>query len=243
MTSENPVALVTGAAIRLGEATVRLLHSHGYNVIIHCNRSLRAGTELAEALNAERDDSAKVIQADLADATAVKALAEDSINTWNRLDVLVNNASVFFPTPLEIASEQQWDDLFGSNARAPLLLAGATSLALKRQYGCIINMSDLYARRGLTNHSIYTMAKAALEAMTRSLARELAPDVRVNAIAPGAILWPPDEDLNDDKKQDIIDKSALKKMGTPEDIANAVLFLIEGGTYMTGQVLHVDGGR
>jgi pteridine reductase len=198
---------------------------------------------LAETLNAERDDSAQVLQADLADTSAVLKLGADAIAIWERLDVLVNNASAFYPTPLNEINEQQWDDLFASNARAPLFLAKAVAEALKNQQGCIINISDLYARRGLSNHSIYTMAKAAQEAMTRTLARELAPEVRVNGIAPGAILWPPGEELSEEKKQNIVEMSSLKKTGNEDDIANAVLFLIEQGSYITGQIIHVDGGR
>lgn len=242
-TTDRPVALVTGASVRLGAASATLLHTNGYNVVIHCHHSLKAADDLAGELNAARQDSACVLQADLSDMQAVRDLAEQAIAAWGRLDVLVNNASAFFPTPLESASQAQWDDLFASNARAPLFLASAVALELKRRHGCIVNMSDLYAGIGLSNHSIYTMAKAALEGMTRSLARELAPTVRVNAIAPGAILWPPDEGLAEDKKEAIIDKSFLKRMGDPADIANAVLFLVRDATYVTGQVLHVDGGR
>ena len=239
----SPVALITGAAVRLGAATAKLLHQNGFNIIIHCNRSIAEANLLAETLNAERDDSAQVLQADLADTSAVLKLGADAIAIWERLDVLVNNASAFYPTPLNEINEQQWDDLFASNARAPLFLAKAVAEALKNQQGCIINISDLYARRGLSNHSIYTMAKAAQEAMTRTLARELAPEVRVNGIAPGAILWPPGEELSEEKKQNIVEMSSLKKTGNEDDIANAVLFLIEQGSYITGQIIHVDGGR
>jgi len=241
--SSNPVALVTGAGVRLGAATARLLLAHGYNLVIHCKRSIEPAEQLRNELNGERKNSATVLQANLSDMGAVAELGAKSIAAWGRLDVLVNNASAFYPTPLENISEVQWDELFASNAKAPLFLAQACAQALATQQGCIINISDLYARRGLTNHSIYTMAKAALESMTRSLARELAPRVRVNGIAPGAILWPPGEELSEEKKQEIIEKSALKTMGEPADIANAVLFLIEDGSYITGQVLHVDGGR
>ena len=239
----SPVALIPGAAVRLGAATAKLLHQNGFNIIIHCNRSIAEANLLAETLNAERDDSAQVLQADLADTSAVLKLGADAIAIWERLDVLVNNASAFYPTPLNEINEQQWDDLFASNARAPLFLAKAVAEALKNQQGCIINISDLYARRGLSNHSIYTMAKAAQEAMTRTLARELAPEVRVNGIAPGAILWPPGEELSEEKKQNIVEMSSLKKTGNEDDIANAVLFLIEQGSYITGQIIHVDGGR
>ena len=239
----HPVALITGAAVRLGAASAGLLHSNGFNIIIHCHRSTTPAAELAAEFNAIRPDSSRVLQADLADIPAVTGLGEQAIAAWGRLDVLVNNASAFYPTPLASIDASQWDELFASNAMAPLFLSKTVAPALQNTRGCIINMSDLYARRGLTNHAIYTMAKAALEAMTRSLARELAPRVRVNGIAPGAILWPPGEELSEEKKQAIIDKSCMKKMGDPSDIANAVLFLVKNATYMTGQILHVDGGR
>ena len=241
--ASHPVALITGAAVRLGAAMASLLHLHGYNIIIHCNKSLTEARSLSDELNKLRENSATVLQANLSDMNAVAELGKQSIATWGRLDVLINNASAFYPTPLAELSQSQWDDLFASNARAPLFLAQACAQTLTQQEGCIINISDLYAQRGLINHSIYTMAKAAQEAMTHSLARELAPKVRVNGIAPGAILWPPSEELSEEKKQTIINNASLKKMGTPADIANAVLFLIEKGSYITGQVIHVDGGR
>lgn len=242
--SPAPVALITGAAVRLGEATARLLHSGGYNIVIHCNRSLDAGNELAASLNAQRTGSAVVIQAELGETDAVIRLGEEAISAWDRLDVLINNASAFYPTPLESLSESDWQNLFASNAKGPLFLCHSVASALKNNRGCIINISDLYAGRGLRKHSIYTMAKAALEGMTRTLARELAPEVRVNAIAPGAILWPSgDNTLSEEAQQAIIEKSFLKRIGAPADIANAILFLVEKGTYITGQVLHVDGGR
>ena len=241
--ASHRVALITGAAVRLGATTASLLHLHGYNIIIHCNKSLTEAACLCDEMNKQRENSATVLQANLSDMSAVTELGMLGISIWGRLDVLINNASAFYPTPLAEISQSQWDDLFASNARAPLFLAQTCAQALKQQEGCIINISDLYAQRGLTNHSIYTMAKAAQEAMTRSLARELAPKVRVNGIAPGAILWPPSEEFSEEKKQTIINNASLKKMGTPADIANAVLFLIEKGSYITGQVIHVDGGR
>lgn len=242
--TENPVALITGAGVRLGATTSRLLHSRGYNVIIHCHHSIGKADALKDELNAVRENSATVMQADLGDTAAVTGMGEAAVATWGRLDVLVNNASAFYPLPLADSTEDDWDTLFASNAKGPLFLAKATAAALKKSGGCIVNMSDLYARRGLRNFSIYTMAKAALEGMTRSLARELAPGVRVNGIAPGAILWPTgDNTLTEEAQQAIIDKSFMKKIGSPDDIANAVLFLVEQGTYITGQILHVDGGR
>jgi len=237
------VALITGSAVRLGAATARLLHGNDYNVVIHCHRSMDAAGSLCETLNSTRKNSARLLQADLGDMAQVAALSGNAAAAWGRLDVLVNNASTFYPTPLQTVSEQDWDALFAANAKAPLFLSRACSDALKQSGGCIVNMSDLYAGRGLTNHAIYTMAKGALEAMTRTLARELAPQIRVNAIAPGAILWPPDEGLSEEKKQQIIDKSFLQRMGSPDDIAQAILFLIEKGTYITGQIIHIDGGR
>ncbi len=242
-TTTNPVALITGAAVRLGAATARLLHNNGYNIVIHCNRSTQAGNALASELNSLRGNSARVLQADLMDQQAVLQLGKQAITIWGRLDVLINNASAFYPTPLNEITDADWDTLFASNAKAPLFLASTCADAIKSNHGCIINISDLYARRGLSNHSIYTMAKAANEAMTKTLARELAPGVRVNGIAPGAILWPPGEELSEEKKQVIIEKASLKKMGSPDDIANAAWFLINKATYMTGQILHVDGGR
>ena len=239
-----PVALITGAAVRLGAKTARQLHDQGYNIIIHCNHSLGAGNSLADSLNAQRPDSAIVLQAELSDTQAVIDLGKKAVSEWSRLDVLVNNASAFYPTPLDNVTEDDWDTLFASNAKAPLFLSQGVADALKQQQGCIINISDLYAGRGLRKHPIYTMAKAALEGMTRTLARDLAPHVRVNAIAPGAILWPSgDNTLSEEAQQAIINKSFMKRIGAPEDIANTVCFLIEKGSYVTGQVLHVDGGR
>ena len=178
------------------------------------------------------------------DSKAVSELADRSIAAWGQLDLLVNNASAFYPTLLETITEEQWQELFASNAMAPLLLARSTTDMLRQQQGCIINISDTHVRRGLKNHSIYIMAKSALEGMTRTMARDLAPEVRVNAIAPGAILWAENgNDLSHEMKAAIIDGISLKRMGEPLDIANAVLFLAGNASYITGQVLHVDGGR
>lgn len=244
MNSTAPVALITGAATRIGAAIATLLHDHGFRVIIHCNASVEQARTLANTLNSLREDSACVLQANLMDPEAVSALANDSIATWGQLDLLVNNASAFYPTPLNDLNESQWQELFASNALAPLQLASATAESLRSQNGCIINISDTHVRRGLKNHSIYIMAKSALEGMTRTLARDLAPEVRVNAIAPGAILWADNgNDLSDEQKENIINSISLKRLGDPSDIANAVLFLASQASYMTGQVLHVDGGR
>jgi pteridine reductase len=240
----QPVALITGAAVRIGAASARLLHDNGYNIVIHCNHSLDQANALSAELNDIRQESAAVLQAELKDTKQVKELAQKSIQCWGRLDVLVNNASAFYPTPLDSINDDQWDELFASNAKAPLLLAHATAEALKKQKGCIINISDTHTQQGLKNHAVYIMAKSALEGLTRTLARDLAPDIRVNTIAPGAILWADQgNDHSDAVKEKIIEGTSLKRMGTPEDIAQAVLFLVEKGSYMTGTVLHVDGGR
>jgi pteridine reductase len=240
----SPVALITGAAARIGAATATLLHENGYRVIIHYNNSVENANALANSLNNKREDSARILEADLMDSAAVSALADRSIAAWGQLDLLVNNASAFYPTPLETITEEQWQELFASNAMAPLLLARSTTDMLRQQQGCIINISDTHVRRGLKNHSIYIMAKSALEGMTRTMARDLAPEVRVNAIAPGAILWAENgNDLSHEMKAAIIDGISLKRMGEPLDIANAVLFLAGNASYITGQVLHVDGGR
>jgi pteridine reductase len=240
----SPVALITGAAARIGAATATLLHENGYRVIIHYNNSVENANALANSLNNKREDSARILEANLMDSEAVSALADRSIAAWGQLDLLVNNASAFYPTPLETITEEQWQELFASNAMAPLLLARSTTDMLRQQQGCIINISDTHVRRGLKNHSIYIMAKSALEGMTRTMARDLAPEVRVNTIAPGAILWAENgNDLSHEMKAAIIDGISLKRMGEPLDIANAVLFLAGNASYITGQVLHVDGGR
>jgi len=240
----SPVALITGAAARIGAATATLLHENGYRVIIHYNNSVENANALANSLNNKREDSARILEANLMESEAVSALADRSIAAWGQLDLLVNNASAFYPTPLETITEEQWQELFASNAMAPLLLARSTTDMLRQQQGCIINISDTHVRRGLKNHSIYIMAKSALEGMTRTMARDLAPEVRVNAIAPGPILWAENgNDLSHEMKAAIIDGISLKRMGEPLDIANAVLFLAGNASYITGQVLHVDGGR
>ncbi|MDX1676764.1 pteridine reductase [Arsukibacterium sp.] len=239
--SDNPVALVTGSAKRLGKQIVSQLHQTGYRVIIHYHQSGAEAQSLADTLNQQRPDSAAILQANLLDEQAVKQLATQTLACFNRLDVLVNNASSFYPTPLSTATHQQWDDLFGSNVKAPYFLAQALAPALHETKGCIINMVDIHAERPLQDHNIYCMAKAALLMMTKSLARELAPTIRVNGIAPGAILWP-SQQLAEADKADIVQQIPLKRIGTPEDIASTVLFLLQS-SYISGQIIAVDGGR
>lgn len=239
--SDSPVALVTGSAKRLGKQIICRLHQAGYRVIIHFNQSAEAASTLAENLNQQRPDSALILQANLLDSRAVAQLGATALSCFGRLDVLVNNASSFYPTPLAGATLENWDDLFGSNVKAPYFLAQALAPALSDNNGCIINMVDIHASQPLQDHSIYCMAKAALLMMTKSLARELAPTIRVNGIAPGAILWP-SQQLAEADKTDILRQIPLQRTGTPDDIATTVLFLLQS-PYISGQIIAVDGGR
>jgi pteridine reductase len=243
MTSTARVALVTGAANRIGATIARILHAAGYNIVVHYRNSAAPAQALVDELNAQRADSARHLRADLADLAQVETLARQSIEQWDRLDLLVNNASSFYPVALDEVDEAEWQDLVNSNARAPLFLCKYLHAALKASKGCIVNIVDSTALDGVAGFTPYTMAKAALANMTRSLARELAPDIRVNGVAPGAILWPEYVGgVSEEEKQQTIAQTALGRMGTPEDIAHAVLFLARDASYVTGQVIAVDGG-
>lgn len=236
------VALITGAARRIGAAIAERLHEDGANVAIHCRHSADAAAALAAALNAKRPDSAAVFRADLLDTSKLAAFVA-AVSSWHgRLDILVNNASSFYPTPLAEATEAHWDDLIGSNLKAPLFLSQAAMAALRESHGTIINLVDIHAARPLRNHPIYGPAKAGLAMLTRSLAKDLAPEVRVNGIAPGAILWPED-DMSDSTKQSIVRQVPLGRPGDPADIAGCVLYLVRDACYVTGQIIAVDGGR
>lgn len=239
----TPVALVTGAANRIGAVIARVLHKAGYNVVVHYRNSATAAQALVAELNALRGASACAVRADLAEFTQLEGLARESCARWGRLDVLVNNASSFYPTKLAEIDEGDWQDLMNSNARAPLFLSKHLHASLKASRGCIVNIVDSTALDGVARFTPYTMAKAALANMTRSLARELAPEVRVNGVSPGAILWPEyTGGISEEEKQSTIAQTALGRMGTPEDIAHAVLFLARDASYVTGQVIAVDGG-
>lgn len=242
LSSDAPVALVTGSARRLGAAIVRRLHADGFNVAIHCRDSRDAADALARELEQSRDDSALVLQADLAEFDRLPELVAGTVGRFGRLDALVNNASAFFSTPVGETTPGDWDTLLASNARAPFFLAQAAAPHLRHSGGAIVNMVDLYAERPLANHTVYCMAKAALLAMTRSLALELAPRVRVNAVSPGAILWP-EEGGEDEARREMLERTPLDRTGTPEEIASAVHWLLREATYSTGQVLYLDGGR
>lgn len=239
------VALVTGASQRIGAAIATELHTAGCSVLLHCRSTRAAADALAATLNAVRDNSAAVLQADLASLQDVEALAAAATAHWNRLDLLVNNASGFFPTPIGTVSEAQWDSLFGSNLKGPFFLCQALAPALRASHGAIVNIVDIYAELPLAQHAVYTMTKAGVGMMTRALAQELGPAVRVNGVAPGAILWPAETnpELDHAKADALLAQTALKRIGDVSDIARAVRYLgLEAG-YVTGQILAVDGGR
>ncbi|MBE9561191.1 MAG: pteridine reductase [Proteobacteria bacterium] len=240
-------AMITGSAKRVGAVIAQTLHQAGYNVIIHCRLSRQAADELAAALNSERPDSAKVIQGDLNIETVYNSLIEQAFQCWNRLDVLINNASSFYPTPIGSITLDDWNNLINSNMKAPLFLAQAAAPYLKQTQGNIINMVDVHGQRPMKEHTVYCAAKAGLAMLTMSLAKELGPDIRVNGVAPGAILWPagdgPDGDMPEHTKNLILERTSLKRSGKPIDIAKTILFLIRDADYITGQVIAVDGGR
>lgn len=234
--------LITGAARRIGAALARGFHAEGANVCIHFHHSAGEAEQLRDELNATRADSAICAAGDLLDLDALPTLVNRATGAFGRLDVLINNASTFYPTPLGTVTAQHWDDLMGTNLRAPLFLSQAAAPALKQARGSILNMIDIHAQRPLPQHPVYSSAKAGLIMLTRSLARELGPDVRVNGIAPGPILWP-EGGLEDTVKQEIIDKTLLKRSGSPVDIVRAALFFAKDAPFVTGQILAIDGGR
>ena len=241
-TLHNKVALVTGAARRIGAVIARTLHADGCDVAIHYRGSTDAAAALVADLNASRADSAAAFAADLTDVDAIEQLAAQ-VGQWrDGLDILVNNASSFYPTPAGTITEGQWDDLMGTNLKAPLFLSQAVLPALRASSGVIINIVDVHASHPLRDHPVYGPAKAGLAMLTRSLAKDLAPAVRVNGVSPGAILWP-ENDMPDDTKQAILKQVPLARPGEPDDIAGAVLFLARDATYVTGQIMAVDGGR
>lgn len=241
-TNDHKTALITGGARRVGACIARALHGAGFNVALHCRRSQSQARALADELNATRRDSACVLAADLRDAAAVRELARAALARWRRLDALVNNASVFFGTPLASADEARIDELIGVNLKAPLLLAGELAQELARREGCIVNLTDFYASQPLKDHAAYCATQAALAMLTRSLALELAPRVRCNAVAPGAILWP-EGDGDESRRRAVLRRTALARTGEPADVAEAVLFLVTSAAYITGETIAVDGGR
>lgn len=234
-------ALVTGASRRIGAGIARHLHSLGASVGIHCRHSVDEAHALAASLNGERANSAAVFQADLGDIAKMDGLVASFVSWAGGLDFLINNASSFYPTPVGKISERDWDELLGSNLKAPLFLIQSAAGALRSSNGCVVNIIDIHARRPLRNHSVYGSAKAGLEMLTRSMAKDLAPDVRVNGVAPGAIMWPEDG-MSDEVKKTILRQIPLQRAGSPDDIAECVAYLL-GAAYVTGQIVAVDGGR
>ena len=238
----NQCVLVTGAAKRLGAAIASAAHREGANVVVHYGTSKSEADALCAKLNSERAKSAIAIQTDLLDTSKFAALVSTAVATFGRLDVLVNNASTFYPTKLGKITEALWQDLMGTNLKAPLFLSQAAADELRKTRGLILNMVDIHGVRPLRDHVAYSIAKAGLAMLTKSLARELGPDVRVNGIAPGPVLWP-DGDISPSLKQEIVDKTALKRSGSPDDIARTALFFMCEAPFVTGQILAVDGGR
>ncbi|MBP1474325.1 pteridine reductase [Frateuria sp. MAH-13] len=238
----RPVALVTGGARRVGASIARTLHAAGYDLALHYRHSAGEAAALLAELERARAGSTLALQADLAAVDRLPALVDQVLTRFGQLDALVNNASAFFPTPVGSATPAQWDELFASNARAPFFLAQAAWPALREARGAIVNLVDIYAERALAEHPIYVMAKAALAAMTRTLAQDLAPEVRVNGVAPGAVLWPSDGKNYDDRAT-LLARTPLQRAGTPEDAASAVLWLLRDAPFVTGQIIRVDGGR
>ena len=241
VSKNNPVALITGSAHRIGACIARHLHQQNYRVIIHYHSSAEAAQKLVDELNQLRADSADMLKANLSEPEQINSVSQQAIQCYGQLDLLVNNASRFFPTPIGDVTLTQWENLVNTNLRAPFFLAQALNQELKRTHGCIINITDVYGHRPLEHHPVYSMTKAGLIMLTKSLSKEMGPEVRVNAVSPGAIIWP-DSDLSDDRKSEILDSTSLQRIGGPDDIAETVAFLAKAD-YVTGQVIAVDGGR
>ena len=241
---QGKVILITGGAKRVGAATCRRLHAQGANLAVHYRAAEKDARTLQTQLNQVRPGSVALLQADLLDIAGLPHLIGETVNHFGKLDALINNASSFFPTPMEEITEKMWDDLIGSNLKAPLFLSQAAAPQLRKQRGCIVNIVDIHAEWPLKRYVIYNAAKGGLAALTRSLALELAPEIRVNGISPGPILWPENGEWADEiSRQHIIDRTLLKRTGEPDDIARTVAFLIADAPYITGQIIAVDGGR
>ncbi|OGT38310.1 MAG: pteridine reductase [Gammaproteobacteria bacterium RIFCSPHIGHO2_12_FULL_37_14] len=240
----SKVAIITGAARRIGAEIARTLHAAGMNVVLHYNISEEEAITLSQQFNQKRNSSAIALRADLQDFESGKAFIQQAANTWKRLDVLINNASRFYRTAFGKITEYAWDDLMNSNLKAPFFLSQAAAQFLAENQGSIINITDAHIESPSRDYSVYSISKSGLVMLTKVLAKELGPAIRVNAIAPGVILWPEGENaLPEAEKQTIIEKTLLKRIGQPEDIAKAVLFFIQDADYVTGQMLSIDGGR
>lgn len=240
----DKTVLVTGGAKRVGAAIVRRLHAAGANVAIHCRSSLHEALALRDELNEVRPVSAAAVQADLLETAALPRVIEETVRQFGRLDALVNNASSFFPTPLADLQERDWNDLLGTNLKAPVFLAQACAAELRRRHGCIVNIVDIHAELPMHGHLLYNIAKSGLAGLTRALAQELAPQVRVNGVSPGVNIWPESGMWQDDEqRRKLVARTLLKREGEPDDIARTVQFLIADAPYITGQIIAVDGGR
>jgi pteridine reductase len=241
-TLEGKTALITGGVRRIGAAIAHILHDAGMNLALHYRSSVADAERLRDELNQRRSESVILLQGNLLDTSRLPALVEQAANRWQRLDLLVNNASSFYPTPVSTATEAQWDELMGSNLKAPFFLSQAAATHLRAVCGSIINIVDIHAERPMSKHTLYCAAKAGLVMLTKSLARELGPEIRVNGIAPGAILWP-EAGVSETLQSYILSRVALRRLGQPEHIARTLLFLVRDGGYITGQIIAVDGGR
>lgn len=239
---KNKVVLITGGCRRIGACTARYLHQHNMRIIIHFNNSAVDAEKIRSQLCQIRPDSVHLIQGDLRDIAKMKHLVRQAVNALGQLDALVNNASAFFPTPIASSKESQWQTIMDTNLKAPYFLSQVAAPYLKKQNGCIINITDIYAQQPLLEHAIYSASKAGLVSLTKSLATELGPEIRVNAVAPGAILWP-ENDTDEIGHQRMISRTPLKRIGEPDDIAKTIHFLLANSDYITGQVINVDGGR
>ncbi len=239
---EGKWVLITGAAKRIGASIARKLHAQGANIAIHYRESEAPAAGLAEALLADRADSAIIVKGDLLNTVRIPELVTDVLDQTGRLDCLINNASSFYPTPIGTITDRHWDDLIGTNLKAPLFLSQAVIPHLQKTKGVIINIVDIHSQRPLRCHPVYGAAKAGLAMLTRSLARDLAPDIRVNGVSPGAILWPEDG-MPEAVKESVVKQVPMARAGNPEDIANCVLYLVRDASYVTGQIIAVDGGR
>ena len=238
------VVLITGGARRVGAEIARTLHAHGMNLVIHYRASKDDAHALQVELEKRRPQSVALVKGDLLKVVKLPGIVEEAVAAFGRLDALVNNASSFYPTPVGAATEEQWDDLIGTNLKAPFFLAQAAAPHLKKTHGCIVNIADIHAERPIKHYPIYSAAKAGLVMLTKSLARELAPEVRVNAIAPGTILWPEGEaEVSEAQKQEMLARIPLRRSGSPDDIARTALFLIRDAGYINGQIIAVCGGR
>jgi pteridine reductase len=241
---QGKVVLITGGAKRVGAAICRRLHGEGASLMIHYRSSVAEAEALRDELNRIRPDSAALVQADLHDVERLPDLVAATVENYGRLDVLINNASSFYPTTVGEIKEKDWHDLLGTNLKAPLFLSQAAADSLRHSHGCIVNIADIHAERPMKSYLVYSIAKAGLVALTKSLAHELGPEVRVNAVAPGPIMWPEgDRTFDEQERRRIVAHTLLKREGSPDDIARAVRFLVKDASYITGTILPVDGGR